>query len=192
MKPGTVYNDIISLLDWLPTFSAAAGIPDIRERMARGFPAGGKTFKVHLDGYNFMPYFEGKQKAGPRDALYYFDQGGNLNAIRWNDWKLSFATAKGNIATGVREVSAWALITNLRMDPYERGLEEGGGAIDFLARNIWLLVPIQQKVKEFFADYDQFPHQEGTALNAGGINYGFLRQTDAMKRLKDLERLAPR
>ena len=69
---------------------------------------------------------------------------------------------------------------------------KAGNAIDFLARNIWLLVPIQQKVKEFFADYDQFPHQEGTALNAGGINYGLLRQTDAMKRLKDLERLAPR
>jgi len=62
--------------------------------------------------------------------------------VIFGDWKLSFATAKGNIATGVREVSAWALITNLRMDPYERGLDEGGGAIDFLARNIWLLVPI--------------------------------------------------
>jgi arylsulfatase len=88
-------------------------------------------------------------------------------------------------------VPAWALITNLRMDPYERGLEEGGGAIDFLARNIWLLVPIQQKVKEFFADFDKFPHQEGSSLNAGGINYGLLRQAEAMKRLKDLEHFTP-
>jgi len=112
--------------------------------------------------------------------------------VIFGDWKLSFATAKGNIATGVREVSAWALITNLRMDPYERGLDEGGGAIDFLARNIWLLVPIQQKVKEFFADYEQFPHQEGSSLNAGGIGYGLLRQAEAMKRLKDLESLTPR
>jgi arylsulfatase len=193
VKPGTVYNDIISLIDWFPTLCAAAGVPDIKERMAKGFDAGGgKNFKVHLDGYNFMPYFEGKAKAGPRDALYYFDQGGNLNAIRWNDWKLSFATSKGNIATGTREVSAWALITNLRMDPYERGLEEGGGAMDFLARNIWLLVPVQGKVKEFFADFDQFPYQAGSSLNAGGINYGMLRQQDALKRLKELEGLKPR
>jgi arylsulfatase A-like enzyme len=191
IKPGTQYNEIISLIDWFPTLAAAAGIPDIKEKMKTGFTAGGKTFKVHLDGYNFMPFFKGEVKDPPRDSIYYFDQGGNLNAIRWNDWKLSFATQKGNIATGVRETSAWALIANLRMDPYERGLEEGGGAIDFLARNIWLLVPIQGKVKEFFADFDQYPFQQGSSLNAGNINYGTLRQQDAMRRLKDLERVTP-
>jgi arylsulfatase len=194
VKPGTVYNDIISLIDWFPTLCAAAGVPDVKERMAsdKGFAAGGgKTFKVHLDGYNFMPYFQGKEKTGPRDSIYYFDQGGNLNAMRWNDWKLSFATTKGNIATGVREVPAWALITNLRMDPYERGLEEGGGAIKFLAQNIWLLVPIQGKIKAFFSDFDKYPYQAGNSLNVSGINYGMLRQAEAMKRLKELERLTP-
>jgi arylsulfatase A-like enzyme len=192
IKPGTQYNDIISLMDWFPTLLAAAGVPDIKEKMKTGFNgAGGKTFKVHLDGYNFLPYFRGEVKQAPRDAIYYFDQGGNLNAIRWNDWKLSFATTKGNIATGVRETSAWALIANLRMDPYEKGLEEGGGAIEFLARNIWLLVPIQGKVKEFFSDFDQFPYQTGSSLNAGGINYALLRQQDALKRLNELERLKP-
>jgi arylsulfatase len=138
-----------------------------------------------------MPYFQGKEKAGPRDAIYYFDQGGNLNAIRWNDWKLSFATTRGNIATGVREASAWALITNLRMDPYERGLEEGGQSLRFLAENIWLLVPVQGKIKEFFADFERYPYQTGSSLNAAGINYGLLRQQDAMRRLNDLERLTP-
>jgi arylsulfatase len=192
IKPGTQYNDMISLIDWFPTLLAAAGVPDIKEKMKTGFAgAGGKTFKVHLDGYNFLPYFKGEVKQGPRDSIYYFDQGGNLNAIRWNDWKLSFATTKGNIATGVRETSSWALIANLRMDPYEKGLEEGGGAIEFLARNIWLLVPIQGKVKEFFSDFEQFPYQAGSSLNAGGINYGLLRQQDAMRRLNELERLKP-
>ena len=104
-------------MDWMPTFAAAAGIPDLKERMKTGFQAGGKTFKAHLDGYNFLPFFKGETKEPPRDSFYYFDQGGNLNAVRWNDWKLSFATQKGNIATGVRETSAWALIANLRMDP---------------------------------------------------------------------------
>ena len=78
------------------------------------------------------------------------------------------------------------------MDPYERGLEDGGGAIDFLARNMWLLVPIQGKVKEFFADFEQFPYQMGSSLNAGGINYATLRQTEALRRLKEVERLSPR
>jgi len=191
VRPGTQYNEMISLIDWFPTLCAAAGIPDIKERMKTGFAAGGKTFKVHLDGYNFMPFFKGETNQSPRDAIYYFDQGGNLNALRWNDWKLSFAQSKGNIATGTREVTAWAMITNLRMDPYERGLEEGGGAIDFLARNIWLLVPVQGKIKEFFSDFDQFPYQEGSSLNASGINYGLLRQQAALKRLKDLERFTP-
>lgn len=94
VKPGTQYNEIISLIDWFPTLCAAAGIPDIKEKMKTGFAgAGGKSFRVHLDGYNFMPFFKGETTTPPRDALYYFDQGGNLNAIRWNDWKLSFATA---------------------------------------------------------------------------------------------------
>jgi hypothetical protein len=166
---------------------------DVKERMKTGFAgAGGKSFRVHLDGYNFMPFFKGDAKEPPRDAIYYFDQGGNLNAIRWNDWKLSFATAsKGNIATATREVPSWSLIANLRMDPYERGMEDGGGALNFLAQNMWLIVPVQGKIKEFFTDFDKFPYQEGSSLNASGINYGLLRQQAALKRLNELERLKP-
>jgi arylsulfatase A-like enzyme len=193
IKPGTVYNDIISLIDWFPTLCAAAGEPDIVGKMKNGFQAGAKTFKVHLDGYNFLPYFKGDAKQGPRDHIYYFDQGGNLNAVRWNDWKVSFAIAsEGNIATATREVPSWAMITNLRMDPYERGAREGGNAMDFFARQIWLLVPIQAKIKEFFVDFDQFPYQTGSSLNAAGINYGLMAQQAALKRLKDLEGLSPR
>lgn len=190
IKPGTEYNDIISLIDMFPTLVAAAGIPDIKEKMAAGWSGAGKSFKVHLDGFNFMPYFQGKATKGPREQLYYFDQGGNLNALRWNDWKLSFAVTHGNIATGVRETPAWSLITNLRMDPYERGMEEGGNALDFFGRQMWLLVPIQGMIKDFFADYDKYPHQEGSTLNPSGIGYGLLKQQDAMKRLKEVESLA--
>ncbi|MBB3656964.1 arylsulfatase [Rhizobium sp. BK650] len=192
VKAGTEINDIVTLMDWMPTFAAAAGMDDLKEQMKAGFQAGAKTFKVHLDGYNLMPLLKGEVQSGPRETVYYFDQGGNLNAIRWNDWKLSFAIAShGNIATATREVPSWALISNLRMDPYERGMDEGGGATDFLARNIWLLVPIQGKIKEFFSDFDQYPYQEGSSLNASGINYGLLRQQAALKRLNELERLAP-
>ena len=192
VKPGTQINDIVSLIDWMPTFATAAGIPDLKEKMKTGFQAGNKTFKVHLDGYDLTPLLRGEAKTTPRDVLYYFDQGGNLNAIRWSDWKLSFAIAsEGNIATATREKPSWALITNLRMDPYERGMKEGGGAIEFLGRNMWLLVPIQAKIKGFFSDFDKFPYQEGSTLNPSGINYATLRQQDALRRLKDLERLNP-
>jgi hypothetical protein len=83
------------------------------------------------------------------------------------------------------------LIANLRMDPYERAMEDGGGALEFLARNMWLLVPIQGKIKDFFSDFDKFPYQEGSSLNASGINYGMLRQQAALNRLNELERLTP-
>jgi arylsulfatase len=190
IKPGTACNDIITLMDWFPTLLAAAGVPDIKEKLAKGTTLNGKKFKVHLDGYNFLPYFQGKEKEGPRNEFYYFDQGGNLNALRYRDWKVSFATQHGNIATGTRSVSAWALIANLRMDPYERGLEEGGGAIEFLARQIWLLVPVQAQIKKFFSDFTDYPYQSGSSLNAGGINYGLLKQTEALKRLKEVESFA--
>ncbi len=192
VQPGTEVNDIVTLMDWMPTFASAAGIANIKEEMKAGFTSGTKTFKVHLDGYDLAPMLKGEVKTGPRDAVYYFDQGGNLNAIRWNDWKLSFAiNSEGNIATATREVPAWANIANLRMDPYERGLHEGGGAIEFLARNMWLLVPVQAKIKDFFSDFTDYPYQEGSSLNASNINYGLLRQQAALKRLNELERLAP-
>ncbi|WP_274626531.1 arylsulfatase [Arvimicrobium flavum] len=192
VKPGTHVNEPVTLMDWMPTFAAAAGIGDVKEEMKKGFQASGKTFKVHLDGYDLTELLKGEAKTPPRDVVYYFDQGGNLNAIRWNDWKLSFAQAShGNIATATREVPSWAVIANLRMDPYERGMEDGGGAIEFLARNMWLLVPIQGKIKEFFQDFDQYPFQTGSTLNASGINYGWLQQQAALKRLGELERLMP-
>jgi arylsulfatase A-like enzyme len=190
IKGGTVYNDIISLIDWFPTLLAAAGVPDVKEQMAKGFTAGKKKFKVHLDGFNFVPYFKGEEKRGPRDAIYYFDQGGNLNALRVEDWKISFAVNRGNIATATRDVTAWAMITNLRMDPYERGMEDGGEAMKFLGQQMWLLVPAQAKLKAFFSDFAQFPYQAGHSLNAGAINYGLVRQEEAMKRLESVERFA--
>ncbi len=192
VKPGTEINDIVTLMDWMPTFATAAGIPDLKEQMKSGFKSGTKDFKVHLDGYDLTPLLKGEAQSGPRDSVYYFDQGGNLNAIRWNDWKLAFAVnSEGNIATATREVPSWANIFNLRMDPYERGLKEGGGAMEFLARNMWLLVPVQGKIKDFFSDFDKFPYQEGSSLNASGINYAMLRQQAALQRLNELERLAP-
>ena len=81
IKPDTIYTDIISQEDWMQTLLAAAGEPDIVEKLKNGYEANGKTFKVHPDGYNFLPYFKGEAKASPRHEIYYFSQGGELNAI---------------------------------------------------------------------------------------------------------------
>ena len=187
----TVYNDVISLIDLFPTLCAAAGIPDIKERLANGTKLGDKEFRVHLDGYNFVPFFKREVDQGPREEVFYFDQAGNLNAVRYNDWKVSFAVQRGNIAFGTRAVTAWAGITNLRMDPYEKGLEEGGEATKFFAQQMWLLVPVGNLVKKFFSDFESFPYQTGTALNAGNLNYATVRTQDALQRLTQLENLHP-
>jgi hypothetical protein len=121
-----VYNDIISQEDWLPTLLAAAGAPGIKDRLTQSYQVGGKTWRVHLDWYDFLPYFKGAVPKGPREEIYYFGQGGELNAVRWNDWKVHFAVQQGNIATSVREVTGWPTIMNLRADPYEKAPYESG------------------------------------------------------------------
>jgi len=77
------------------------------------------------------------------------------------------------------------------MDPYERGTKEGGQALTFFAQQMWLLVPIQGKIKDFFSDFEQYPYQTGSSLNASGINYGLLQKQAALKRLKELEVMKP-
>jgi arylsulfatase len=191
IKPGTQINEVIAHNDWLPTFLAAAGEPNIKEKLRQGHKVGDKTFKVRLDGYNFLPFFKGEVQKGPREEYLFFDQGGNLNAVRWNDWKVHFAVLQGNITNGTRVAPGWPTIVNLRADPFERGPIESGMYIRWYGENIWLFVPVQQKLKEFFADFLEFPYQLGSSLTVSGINYQTLRMTEAMKRLGQVEELAP-
>ena len=119
IKPGTVYNNIISHEDWMPTLLAAAGDPNVVQKVAEGYKLGDKTFKQHLDGYNFLPFFQGKEDKSPCHEIFYFDQGGNLNAVRYDDWKVKFAITEGAINTAYRKTPAWPVIVNLRADPFE-------------------------------------------------------------------------
>jgi hypothetical protein len=95
IKPGTFINEIFSQEDWMPTLLAAAGEPNIVDKLKQGYKAQGKSFKAHPDGYNFVPYFKGEVKSGPREEILYFGQGGELNAVRWKDWKVNFAVVIG-------------------------------------------------------------------------------------------------
>jgi arylsulfatase len=177
--------------DWMPTFLAAAGVPDVREKLMAGYKANGKTWKIHPDGYNFLPFFKGEVKESPREEIYYFSQGGDLNAIRVENWKIHFAVQNGNIATGVRSIPGWPVIVNLRADPYEKGPVEGDlGYLRWYADNMWTFVPAQLYIKKFIGSLDEFPYQEGSNLNAAGINYQSLRAASAMQRLKEIEGLS--
>jgi arylsulfatase len=192
IKPGTAENAIFSQEDWMPTLLAAAGEPDIVAKLAKGYEANKKTYKVHADGYNFLPYFKGEVAKGPREQIFFFSQGGDLNAVRWNDWKVHFAiSSEGNIATAVREVTGWPLIVNLRADPYEKAPKESAMYIRWYADNIWLFVPVQNEIKKFLSTIPNFPFQEGGSLSADGINYKALKEAGAMERLKQLESISP-
>jgi hypothetical protein len=190
IKPGSDHNEIFSQEDWMPTFLAAAGEPGIVAKLeAGGYQANGKTFKIHPDGYNFLPYFKGDVQKAPREEILYFGQGGELNAVRWNDWKVNFAGITGNIATGVRDVTGWPLIVNLKADPYEMMPFHSEMYMRWYADNIWLFVPVGGKIKEFLATLQGFPFQEGSNMNPAGINYNTLKAAAALKHLQEMESL---
>ena len=96
IKPGSVSNDIMHHMDWLPTFLAAAGAPDVKEKLLEGHTAGEANFKVHLDGYNFLPFLTGQEEKAPRKEVFYFSDDGDLMALRYNDWKIVFMEQRAN------------------------------------------------------------------------------------------------
>ncbi len=157
VKPGTVINDIFSHEDWMPTLLAAAGEPDVKEKLLTGHRANGRKFKVHLDGYDQTALLSG-QGEGARREIFYFDASGQLNALRYNDWKLSFAIQEGAINTAYRKTPSWPLIVNLRMDPFEVS-PDSSMYIRWMADQMWTFVPAQQIVGEFLATFKEYPQR---------------------------------
>jgi arylsulfatase len=185
MKAGLKTDVIMSHEDWIPSLMAAVGEPDIVEKLKKGYEANGKKWKVHLDGYNFLPLTKGEVKKGPREEILYFSQGGELNAVRWNDWKVHFAIVEGNIATGVRSVPGWPVIFNLKADPYEvMTFRESLFSARWYADQMWLFVPVGGIVKKFLASLEGYPFQAGSTLGPSGINYNSIK---AMQILQQLE-----
>jgi arylsulfatase len=118
VKPGSVINGLFSHEDWAVTLLAAAVEPDVKEKLAKGHVANGKTFKVHLDGYDQRELLAG-QEPGKRQEIFYFDDSGNLNAVRVRDWKATFAQPGDWLYGGPPLPLAFPRISNLRMDPFE-------------------------------------------------------------------------
>jgi arylsulfatase len=165
IKPHQVSNEIISTEDWLPTFLAAAGEPDVKEKLLKGHTANGKDFNVHLDGYNMLPYLTGEVEKSPRKEIFYFDDDGGLNAFRYNRWKMHFK---------IQENHGWDVwkkaytemrlpyVMDLRGDPFERAHIESSDYDRWHAEHLFLMVPAQAMIGEFLLTFKDYPQRQPT------------------------------
>jgi arylsulfatase A-like enzyme len=168
IEAGSVTNEIVHHMDWLPTFVAAAGDADIKAKLVRGgVDAIGRSYKVHLDGYNILPLLTGETDQSPRHEIFYFSDDGDLTALRYDDWKLIFMEQRVEAT-----FQAWAepfvplrvpLIFNLRRDPYERAQKTSNTYYDWLIDRAYLLVPAQTYVGRFLATFQEFPPRQKAA-----------------------------
>jgi len=172
IKPNTVSNTPISGLDWFPTLVAAAGDVDITNKLLKGTSVGGKNFKVHLDGYNFLPYLTGKTNEGPRKEFYYFNDDAGLMAVRFDTvtpggtqptaWKVQFCEqrAPGGLQIWMDPFTCLRApkLFNLRMDPYERGdVGPTSGYYSWVLENDYLLVEGNIRAAKMLATFKDYP-----------------------------------
>ena len=167
IKPGSVINGIGAHEDMAPTLMAAVGEPDIGEKLKRGHKIGDMTYKVHLDGYNLMPYFKGEVDESPRKEFFYWNDGGQLVALRYNRWKLTFMEQRAHGS------EVWAdpfiplrfpAITCLRTDPFERAQHEADmGYKSWALNRVFLLVPAQAYVREWLETLREYPPRQRPA-----------------------------
>ncbi len=168
-KAGTVINGIVSHQDWLATFLAAAGEPNIIEKLLKGHKAGGKTFKVHIDGYNMLPYFTGEEKESPRKFVFYISDDGDILAIRMGDWKVVLMEQRA------KQLMCWfepfvklriPKMFNLRRDPFERADENSNTYFDWVISHAYIMYEMQGLVAQNIEDFVKFPpRQKPAAFN---------------------------
>jgi arylsulfatase len=164
---GVVSNDIVQHHDWMPTFLAAAGEPDVIDKLKKGHKAAGKKFKVHIDGYNLLPYLTGEEKESPRRGFIYFSDDGDIVALRFENWKVVFMEQRMAGTLGV-----WAepfvplrlpKIYNLRTDPYERADTTSNTYWDWVMSKGYLTLAASVLVSEFLATFAEFPPRQKAA-----------------------------
>ncbi|MBX9827414.1 MAG: arylsulfatase [Xanthobacteraceae bacterium] len=164
IRSGTVINDICSHEDFIPTFAAANGDPDLVDKVKKGATLNGKTFKVHLDGFNLLPFLKGDVKESPRREFLYWSDDGDLMALRVGHWKAAFmeqhAEVNPKIPLGVWMGQFTKLrapkLYNLRADPFERG-DSSILYGDWHAHRAFLLVPAQAIVARYIESFREFP-----------------------------------
>ncbi len=169
IEAGSVTNEIVHHMDWLPTYLAVAGDSEIKEKLKAGYSSSGmgRDYKVHLDGYNILPLLTGEAAESPRKEIFYFSDDGDLTALRFEDWKLIFLEQKA-WATLRAWIEPWTelripLIINLRRDPYERAYRTSNTYYDWLLDRAYFLVPAQQYVGNFLSTFQEFPPRQKAA-----------------------------
>ena len=165
IEAGSVSNEIMHHMDWLPTFLAIAGEPEIKEKLkAGGVEAIGREYKAHLDGYNSLPFLLGETDESPRHEVFYFSDDGDLTALRYDDWKVVFLEHRFP-----QTLRAWAepwtelripLLFNLRRDPYERSNITSNTYWDWYLNHVFLLLPAADYVSQFLETFAEFPPRQ--------------------------------
>jgi arylsulfatase A-like enzyme len=164
IKPAQVSNEIFAALDWFPTLLAAAGDTDVTQRLLTGWQTGGRTYKVHLDGYNQLPYLTGQQDKSERKEFFYFNDDAQLVAVRYENWKQVFCEQKtpGTLDLWGEPFTCRRLpkLYNLRMDPYERADITSNTYWEWTIRHAFLAVPTQALVAKFIGTFAEFPPRQ--------------------------------
>jgi arylsulfatase len=164
IKAGSIVNDICAHEDFIPTFAAANGETDLVDKLKKGHTLNGKQFKVHLDGYNLLPFLKGDVKESPRKEFLYWSDDGDLMAIRINHWKAAFMEQNteispklpGGVWMGQFTKLRSPKLYNLRSDPFERGPESLYYG-DWFAHRMFMFVPAQAAVAQWLESFKEFP-----------------------------------
>jgi arylsulfatase len=162
-----VANGIVQHHDWLPTFLAMAGAPDVMEELKTGYTANGKHFRNHIDGFNLLPYLTGEVDESPRNLFFYFSDDGDVLAIRYDNWKLVFMEQR---QTGTLQIWMDPFIPlrapklfNLRTDPYERADITSNTYFDWLFDRVYTIAAAQVMAAQFAETFVDFPPAQKAA-----------------------------
>ena len=164
---GVVSNEIVQHHDWLPTFLAAAGEPEIVEKLKAGHKVNGTQFKVHIDGYNLLPYMTGEVDESPRKGLVYFSDDGDVLALRFDNWKVVFMEQRvqGTLQIWFEPFVSLRVpkIFNLRTDPFERADVTSNTYWDWFMDNDYLALAATTLIAQFLATFKEFPPRQKAA-----------------------------
>src|SRR5262247_3890198 len=174
IKPGQISNEIVAHHDWLPTLLAVAGDTQVTDKLLKGYQIGGMTYKVHLDGYNLVPYLTGQSAKSPRESFIYVNDDQQVTGLRYDNWKLVFMEQR---APGTLRVWAEPFVPlrlpklyNLRTDPYERADITSNTYYDWVMDHAFVFVPAQAYVGQFLATFKDYPQrQKAAAFNLAEV-----------------------
>ncbi len=191
IKPGTACNEITSGIDMVPTLMDAAGVPDIKEKLLKGYTAAGKTYNVHLDGYNLMPYLTGKKTYGkneygettwPRNEFYYWNDDGQLVAMRYGNYKVVFMEQQSS------QFGVWMypfvklrvpLVFDLRNDPFEKAQHNANSYYSWMEEQVqWLIPAAQSEAAKMLSTFEKYPpRQKPASFNLDEVMASFTQGT---------------